>query len=377
MRVQPRWRPSPGHLARVWLASLGAALLLSGAVLWAAGVPPLAAYREMFGEAFGTRYGFSETLVKATPLLLCGLGLMLAFRMLFWNIGAEGQLYMGAFAATGVAALPLPLEAAWLRLPLMAVAGMLAGALWGLIPALLKLARQVNEIVSSLLLNYVAIAWVGYLVYGPWKDPSSGNFPMTPLFGASAQLPRFADLRVNAGLVLALAALILLYILQERSRLGFAARVIGSNPVAARYAGINLAHTTLAVVALSGGLAGLAGMVEVAGLQHRLIAHFSPGYGYTAILVAWLGRLHPAGVLIAAILLGGLFSGGEVLQIVRQVPLSVVFVFQGLLLLAFLSGDLFTRYCIIWRLAPAPLPASAPVRLPSPEPGAHVPPGER
>jgi simple sugar transport system permease protein len=349
LSVQPRLRASAPHLATVWAASLAGALLGGAALLWAAGVPPVAAYQEMLGEAFATRYGFSETLVKATPLLLAGLGLMLAFRMLFWNIGAEGQLYMGACAATAVAALPLPVDSAWLRLPLMAAGAGLAGAAWGLVPAALKLGRQVNEVVSSLLLNYVAIAWVSYLVYGPWKDPASSNFPLTPVFPASAQLPRLGDLRVNAGLLLALAALGCLYVLQERSRLGCAIRVIGSNPRAARYAGISVARTTLAAVALSGGLAGLAGMVEVAGLQHRLIPGLSPGYGYTAILVAWLGRLHPAGVLVAAIGLGGLFSGSEVLQIVRQLPISIVFLFQGLLLLTFLAGDLFTRYRVAWR----------------------------
>lgn len=366
LRVQPRLHPSPRHLAVVWGASLASALLLGGVLLWTAGVPPLAAYTEMLGEAFATRYGFSETLVKATPLLLCGLGLMLAFKMLFWNIGAEGQLYMGACAATAFAALPLPVETPWLRVSLMAAAALLAGAAWALIPALLKLGRQVNEIVSSLLLNYVAIAWVGYLVYGPWKDPASSNFPMTPLIPDAARLARFSDLRVNVGLGLALAALAVLYVLQERSRLGFAVRVIGSNPTAARYAGIPVGRTILTAVAISGGLSGLAGMVEVAGLQHRLIYHLSPGYGYTAIIVAWLGRLHPVGVLVAAVLLGGLFSGGEVLQIARQVPVSVVFMFQGLLLLTFLGGDLFTRYRVTGR--------PTPVDAPPVEPGAVGPP---
>ncbi len=372
LRVQPRLHPSPRHLAGVWGASLASALLLGAVLLWTAGVPPLAAYTEMLGEAFATRYGFSETLVKATPLLLCGLGLMLAFKMLFWNIGAEGQLYMGACAATAIAALPLPVETAWLRVPLMAAAALLAGAAWALIPALLKLGRQVNEIVSSLLLNYVAIAWVGYLVYGPWKDPASSNFPMTPLIPDAARLARFSDLRVNVGLGLALAALAVLYVLQERSRLGFAVRVIGSNPTAARYAGIPVGRTILTAVAISGGLAGLAGMVEVAGLQHRLISHLSPGYGYTAIIVAWLGRLHPVGVLVAAVLLGGLFSGGEVLQIARQVPVSVVFMFQGLLLLTFLGGDLFTRYRVTRRPAPAGVPLVEPGAVGPPSMAAEI-----
>jgi len=215
----------------------------------------------------------------------------------------------------------------------------------------------VNEVVTSLLLNYVAIAWVDHLVYGPWRDPASSNFPLTPLFPESARLPQFGGLRVNGGLLLALAAAALVYVVQERSRLGFAIRVMGDNPAAARYAGIGLAGTTVAAMALSGGLAGLAGMVELAGIQHRLLRGFSPGYGYTAIIVAWLGQLHPAGVLVTGVLMGALLAGGEVLQVSRQLPVSVIFMIQGAILLTVLAGDFFNRYRVVWRRAPAESPA--------------------
>ncbi|MGH7307188.1 MAG: ABC transporter permease [Candidatus Rokuibacteriota bacterium] len=337
----------------VWTASVAASLTLGGLLLLVAGVPPLTAYLDMFGEAFGTAYGLSETLVRATPLILAGLGVMLAFKLLFWNIGAEGQLYLGACAATVAAALPLPLDTPWLRLPAMVVAALAAGAAWALIPAALKLTRDVNEILTSLLLNYVAIAFVRYLVYGPWRDPASANFPLTPLFPESAQLARLGDLRINAGFLLALVVLALVHVVQERSRFGFAIRVIGDNPRAARYAGIHVAGTTLVVVAMSGALAGLAGMVEVAGIQHRLIPGLSPGYGYTAIIVALLGQLHPIGILASGVLLGGLFVGGEILQITRQIPLSVVFMFQGLLLLTVTAGEFFARYRLVLRRIPA------------------------
>ncbi len=353
--LEPRLRPSPLRLAGVSSGAVLLALGVGAVLLRAAGVPPLAAYGEMGAELFGTTFGFSEVLVKATPLILCGLGVMVAFRMLFWNIGAEGQLHLGAWAATAVAMAPLPWERAWLRLPLMALASIVAGGLWALIPAAMKIGRQVNEVVTSLLLNYVAIAIVDHFVYGPWRDPASSNFPLTPMFPEAAQLPRFGTLRVNVGLLLALAAAALVYVVQERSRLGFAIRVMGDNPAAARYAGIGLASTTLAAMALSGGLAGLAGMVELAGIQHRLLRGFSPGYGYTAIIVAWLGRLHPAGVVIAGFLLGALLAGGEVLQISRQLPISMIFMVEGALLLTLLAGDFFNRYRIVWhRAAGAP-----------------------
>jgi simple sugar transport system permease protein len=349
--LEPRLRASPLRLAAVSAGAVVLALGAAAVLLWAAGVAPLAAYGEMGAELFGTAFGFSEVLVKATPLILCGLGVMVAFKMLFWNIGAEGQLHLGAWAATAVATAPLPWESPWLRLPAMAVTAIVAGGLWALIPAVLKIGRQVNEVVTSLLLNYVAIAIVDHFIYGPWRDPASSNFPLTPMFPGAAQLPRLGTLRVNLGLLLALAAAALAYVVQERSRLGFAIRVTGDNVAAARYAGISLAGTTLAAMALSGGLAGLAGMVELAGIQHRLLRGFSPGYGYTAIIVAWLGRLHPAGVVIAGFLLGALLAGGEVLQISRQLPISMIFMVEGALLLTLLAGDFFSRYRIVWHRA--------------------------
>ena len=248
----------------------------------------------------------------------------------------------------------------------MAAAAIVAGCLWALIPATLKIGRQVNEVVSSLLLNYVAIAIVDYFIYGPWRDPASSNFPLSPMFPETAQLPRFGTLRMNAGLLVALAAAALVYVVQERSRLGFAIRVMGDNLTAARYAGVGLATTTLAAMALSGGLAGLAGMVELAGIQHRLLRGFSPGYGYTAIIVAWLGRLHPAGVIIAGFWLGALLAGGEVLQISRQLPVSMVFMIEGALLLALLAGDFFNRYRVVWRRAALPYPSPSQIFTPSP-----------
>ncbi|MFQ5694169.1 MAG: ABC transporter permease, partial [Nitrospinota bacterium] len=315
------------------------------------GTNPLAAYWEMFSEAFGTSYGISEVLVKATPLMLCGLGVMLTFKMLFWNIGAEGQLYMGAFAATYVVLTGWE-GSAWLMIPTMMLFAMVAGAIWALIPALLKVRLNVNEIITTLLMNYVAILWVDSLVYGPWKDPATLNFPLTKQFPDGAQLLRFGDSRVNLGILFALAAAVILYFLQERSRWGYEITVMGENPRAAKYAGMNTGRNIILVMLISGGLSGLAGMVEVAGIQLRLLHGISPPnapYGYTAIIVAWLARRNPWGVVLVSLLLGSLYVGGEAVQITMKLPVNIVLITQALILFFVLGGDSLSRYRMVFR----------------------------
>ncbi|MBI2882145.1 MAG: ABC transporter permease [Candidatus Tectomicrobia bacterium] len=336
-------------------ASVALALIVSGFILLGTGTNPLAAYREMFTEAFGTRYGLSETLVKATPLMLCGLGVMLTFKMLFWNIGAEGQLHMGAFAATWIVLTGWE-GPRWAMIPTMMAAGMAAGAIWALIPAYLKVRLNVNEIITTLLMNYVAILWVDFLVYGPWKDPLTFNFPMTKQFSEGAQLPRFGDTRVHLGILFGLAAAVGLYFLQERSRWGFEIAVMGENPRAARYAGMNTTRNVLLVMLISGGLAGLAGMAEVSGIQIRLLHGISPPnapYGYTAIIVAWLARRNPWGVALVSFLLGSLYVGGEAIQITMKLPVNIVLIIQALILFFVLGGDILSKYRVVFRRAEA------------------------
>src|SRR5262249_9700508 len=271
--------------------------LLSGAILlWLMGTYPWEAYREMAQGAFGSIYSLSETLVKASPLLLAGLGVGLAFRSGFWNIGAEGQLYMGAMGGAWVALTYFGLSAPLLQ-PLMIVVGCLTGAFWGLIPAVLRAYWRVNEIITTLMFNYIAILWVDFLIYGPWKDPKAFGFPFTPPLPQTARLPFLPGSRVHLGLLLGLLAAAGLAVLLGRTRLGYEIHIIRLSPDAAHYAGMNLARTTLLVMALSGGLAGLAGICEVAGVQGQLKHGLSPGYGYTAIIVAWLGRLHPWAII--------------------------------------------------------------------------------
>jgi ABC-type uncharacterized transport system permease subunit len=340
-RIERRSEPS-------WLAELavlaGALLVASvaGCGLFAlAGAPPLEALAVLVKEPFGSAYGFSETLLKTVPLAFCALAVALALKIDLWNIGAEGQLYLGALAGSWLAlhgpALPDPL-----RLPAILLVGFLAGALWAVVPGLLKVYGRVNEIISTLMLNYVAIAWVELMVYGPWKG--SDGFPYTALFEESWRLPLLYK-RVHAGLVLVLLVAAVLWFVERRTVLGYEIRVAGASQRAARYGGLPVLSRLLLVMALAGGAAGLAGVCEVAGVEHRLHASISPGYGYTAIIIAFLARKNLLLSVLVAFLFAALVVGGDGLQVsFPGVSASVVQVFQGLLLLLVLAGGWFTRY---------------------------------
>lgn len=334
--------PSPGSIILVPTLAVFLALVVGAFFLACTGRDPLALYGEMFLGVFGSAYGFSETVVKAIPLSLAGLGLGLAFRMQLWNIGGEGQLYMGACAATWVA-LSLPGQPAWILLPLMVLAGMIGGGLWAMLPALPRAYLGVNEIITSLMLNYVAILWVDYLVYGPWRDPAGFNFPLTATFTAGAILPSLGNSRIHAGLLFALLAAVVLYLILEHTRWGFEIKVIGESERAARYAGMSITRNILLVMVVSGALCGLAGMSEISGLAHRLQPGFSPGYGYTAIIIAVLARLNPLAVLPVAFLFGGLQVGGYLVQ-TSGVPAAIVSMLTGAILFFVLSGEILLRY---------------------------------
>lgn len=320
------------------------ALLFGAMFLSITGHSPVKVYSLMFSGAFGSTYGLSETLVKAIPLMLAGLGVSIAFKMLLWNIGAEGQLYMGAFAASYVA-LFHPELPVYIMLPAMFLAAVAAGGIWALVAAIPRAYLSVNETITSLLLNYVAILWVDYLVYGPWKDPKGFNFPLTAPFGEAAQLPAIGSTRIHFGLILGLVAAVLLYFVLNRSRWGYEIKVIGESQQAARYGGINIKRNILLVMFLSGALAGVAGFSEVAGITHRLQHGLSPGYGYTAIIIAWLGKLHPAAVVLVSILFGGLLVGGYTIQ-TAGLPAATVSMLQGAILFFLLGGEFLNRYRI-------------------------------
>jgi simple sugar transport system permease protein len=347
LSIEPRRRVSAALDGGLTLTALPIALLVGGVVMALAGVPPFAAYRAIFRAAFfGGAYALSDTAVKAIPLILCGVGCALAFRAGLWNVGAEGQLLLGAWAATGIASFWTPADLSpWIKLPLMVSVGACAGAAWGAIPGMLKTRYRVSEILSSLMLVYVAVQWNTYWIYSPWSDR---GFQMTPTFPDSAWLPRLADyvnrwpslagLTVHAGLFVALGVTVILALLMQRSRWGKVWAAMGDNPRAAA-AGLPVAWHTVWVMALSGAAAGVAGAVEVAGVVHRLQERFSPGFGFTAITVAWLARLNPWATLVMAVVFGGILVGGK--EIGSQ---GVSYLLQGSLLLVVTLCEWFRRY---------------------------------
>lgn len=324
--------------------SLLLALVMGGIVFWSAGAHPFEAYAVMAVGAFGSLYDISEVLVKAIPLIFCGLAVGLAAKILLWNVGAEGQLAVGGIGSAAVALFLSPFLPPVLVLPCMVIAGFLGGGLWAAITGLLKAKLGVNEILTSLMLNYVAIYWLEHLYFGPWRDPMGMGFPGTAMFPETAWLPRFPQTRVHLGLVFCiLAALIILWIF-ARTRWGYEIRVIGESPKAARLARMNINGYIFWVIFVSGGLAGLAGMAEASGIHYRLQQGLTVGYGYVGIIVACLARLTPVGILFVAIFLAGLLVGGDQLQVVMHLPSSVGLVLEGTLLFFVLGSDMLSKY---------------------------------
>jgi ABC-type uncharacterized transport system permease subunit len=347
LELRPRVEASAAVSLAATAASVAAALLLGGLLLYAAGCDPLETYRALFSASlFGGAFALSDTAVKATPLCIAGLGCAVAFRARLFNVGAEGQLLLGAWAATGVATYVSPGLPAVLLLPFMALAAALAGAAWAAIPGALRAYLDVNEIITSLMLVYVAQKFIAYFVFGAWSE---GGFPLTPLFPEAARLPRLSDLAgvfpglsgltVHAGLLLGLLLVGLAAVAFSRTAWGFELRLLGDSPRAARYVGIDVGRKVFSTMCISGGLAGLAGMVEVSGVVHRLQDRFSPGLGFVAIAVAWLGRLRPAGVLVAALLFAALLVGAKEVQ-----PSGIAQMLEGILVLAVVAGDFLVRY---------------------------------
>lgn len=346
MRLVVERRLHPSALA-AWGGmglSLLLALVMGGIVFWSAGANPFEAYAVMAVGAFGSLYDISEVLVKAIPLIFCGLAVGLAAKILLWNVGAEGQLAVGGIGSAAIALFLSPFLPPVLVLPCMVIAGFLGGGLWAAITGLLKAKLGVNEILTSLMLNYVAIYWLEHLYFGPWRDPMGMGFPGTAMFPETAWLPRFPQTRVHLGLVFCiLAALIILWIF-ARTRWGYEIRVIGENPKAARLARMNINGYIFWVIFVSGGLAGLAGMAEASGIHYRLQQGLTVGYGYVGIIVACLAKLHPVGTLFVAIFLAGLLVGGDQLQAVMHLPSSVGLVLEGTLLFFVLGSDMLSKY---------------------------------
>jgi len=323
------------------------ALLIGALVIWLGGGEPWKVYTHIARSSFGSIGVLSDTMVKAIPLMLVGLACSMAFRMKLWNIGAEGQFFLGAFGASMIVLLPvLPEDAPkWLFITVMALSGMLFGALWGFIPGFLKAKFNVNEIISTLMMNYIAVEWNNYFIYAVWSE---GGFQMSRMFQRNAWLPRLSDygktipafsgLTTHMGLLFAIVAAIILWLVLSKSQWGYEIRLIGDNPRAAQYAGISISQNIILVMLVSGALAGLAGMSEITGVVHRLQGAISPGYGYTGIIIAWLAKLNPLAVIFVSILFGALILAGREVQ-----PSGIPTLIQGVIMVSLIASDFFLR----------------------------------
>ncbi|WP_296510599.1 ABC transporter permease [Rhodoferax sp.] len=343
-------RPQP---SKAW--SYGSPLLalvvtvIIGVILFAAlGKDPVRGLLVFFWEPIKSGYALGELVVKATPLLVIALGLAVCFRSNVWNIGAEGQYIIGAIAASGVALLAGKTTGGWIVVPVV-LAGIAGGMVWAGLTAFLRDKFNANEILVSLMLVYVAVQVLGYLVYGPWKDPLGYNFPQTKTFEAATRIPRlFEGSRMSIGVVLALIGVAGVWIFLFRTRAGFAQQVGGLAPAAARYAGFSSRKALWTALLVSGGMAGLAGALEVAGPIGQLTPYVPAGYGFAAIIVAYVGRLHPVGMVFSALLMSMFYIGGELAQSRLGLPKSLTGVFQGLLLFSLLACDTLVNYRLKW-----------------------------
>lgn len=335
-----------------WLTPVMALVLslIAGCVIFSLlGYPAQQSLYTFYVAPISDLYGVSELLIKAAPLAMIAVGLSMGFRANVWNIGAEGQLTIGAIAGS---ALPVyfPESAGALILPMMLALGVIGGMTWASIPAFLKTRMNTNEILTSLLLVYVAILILSTLVHGPWRDPAGYNFPESVVFQDAATIPNvLAGTRLHGGTLIALLLVLAIWILFSRTVVGFQVRVSGLAPNAARYAGVRSNRVVWYVLLGAGGLAGLAGIIEVAGPIGQLQPVISPGYGFSAIIVAFLGRLHPVGILFASLVLALSYLGGEFVQIKLGLPLGIAGVFQGMLLFFLLACDVLINYRVEWR----------------------------
>jgi len=320
------------------------ALVTSGIFILLLDLNPLEVYSAMVKGAFGSNYRIKQTIIKAIPLVITSLGIAVAFKMKFWNIGAEGQIIMGAFAASFVALkfsdLPRPL-----LLSLMVLAGMLGGAMWALIPAFFKARFETNETIVTLMMNYIALKWITFLQYGPWRDPAAQGFPKIPNFSENGILPNFFG--VHIGWVIALLLGFLMYIFMNRSKLGFEIAVLGESENTARYAGVNIKRTILLALVISGGLCGLTGMIQASAVSNTLSVEVSGGVGYTAIITTWLAALSAPVILLVSILFAALVQAGSFIQTAFGIPAAAAQILEGMILFFVLGSEFFVKYKLV------------------------------
>ena len=347
LQLEARQQPSQAMTALSPVIAIGLTVCVGAVIFAARGLDPLEALYVYFVEPVTTMWSIEELIVKAAPLVLIGVGLAVCFRANLWNIGAEGQFTAGAIAG-GAIPVMAPDLVPWLALPLMLVLGMLGGMAWAAVPALLKNRFGANEILTSLMLVYVAQLLLDWLVRGPWRDPHGYNFPKTVAFQDWQLLPTLGFGRVHLGALLAIIAVVVLFVLMSRTLKGFEVRVSGDAPRAGGFGGFSRPRMVWFCFGVAGALAGLAGICEAAGPIGQLQPHISPGYGFTAIIVAFLGRLNPIGVLLAGIVLAISYLGGEAAQVELGVSDKTARVFQGVLLFFILACDTLIRYRVRW-----------------------------
>lgn len=329
---------------RIRFTAIVSALVVTGLFILLLGHNPIKVYWSMLLGSFGSLYRIQEAIIKTIPLTVTSLGIAVAFRMKFWNIGAEGQIFMGAFAASYFAlnfsTLPKPV-----LLTVMALAGALLGGLWALIPAFFKAQFGTNETLFTLMMNYIALKWVTYLQYGPWKDPAASGFPKIATFADSAVLPKLFG--IHSGWLIALVLVAVIHIFINRTKKGYEISVVGESENTARYAGMNVKKIVLAAILLSGGLCGLSGMIQSSAVNNTLAIEVAGGVGYTAIITTWLAQLNAPAILVASFLFAVLVQGGSFIQTAFQIPQAAASIIQGMILFFVLGSEFFIQYRLV------------------------------
>lgn len=341
VRVLKRAKTSKSDAIWIRFIAIFLALLSSTLFILFLGHNPVKVYISMLDGSFGSIYRFKETIIKTIPLVITSLGILVAFKMKFWNIGGEGQICMGAFLASFMA-LRYPEMSRPLLLTLMIIAGIVGGGVWALIPALFKAKFGTNETLFTLMMNYIAIKWITYLQFGPWKDPNALGFPKIPNFSDNATLPRLFGIHV--GWLIVIILVVLIYVFMHHTKKGYEISVIGESENTGRYGGMNVKKVIVTAMVMSGGLCGLAGMIQASAVNNTLSVELSGGIGYTAIIVTWLSSLSAPLILLVSFLFAILVQGGSYIQTAFQIPQSAAQILQGMILMFVLGSEFFVNY---------------------------------
>ncbi|SHI99750.1 nucleoside ABC transporter membrane protein [Dethiosulfatibacter aminovorans DSM 17477] len=345
MRMIKRADITPRQSALIKLYAVLSALIASSFFIFLLGHNPLDVYVSMAKGAFGSAYRIKDTITITIPLVVTSVGIMIAFKMKFWNIGAEGQILVGALFASYVAlnfdALPKPL-----LLLVMMIAGFAGGGLWAMIPAMLKVRFDTNETIVTLMMNYIALQWITYLQYGPWKDPNSMGFPKIANFADNAVMPKIFG--VHVGWIFAIFLVVLMTFVMRRTKQGYQIAVVGESKNTARYSGINVSKVIVLSIIVSGGICGIAGMMQASAVNQTLNTQLSAGYGYTAIITAWLSGLSPILIVPVSVLFAAMTKGGSFIQTAFQIPQSAAEIIQSLILFFVIGSEFFVQYKLVF-----------------------------